>query len=345
MDGNAIKLIKAIDKSVETAEQRKKGRTHLGASVLGRKCAREVWYNWRWAHVTQHTGRLLRLFERGRDEEQRFTGYLRALGLEVREYGQRLIYYSGQENTHRYIALPWDAPIPEYYEDVSANASHVAIAEGEFGVKLKQQAFSDHNGHFGGSGDGELHGLQALFSFNLEGPGLLEAKTHGEKSFVDLAGKLPEWRAYQTDPKTRAFTGKGLLTSKLEHYIQMQVYMHYFGLKWGLYLAVCKNTDDLYFEIIHYKPEIGMAYADRAQAIIDAKSPPARITDNPSWWECKFCDYREICHYGKQAQKSCRSCAFAVPVENAEWRCTNYQQLIPKDFIPQGCDAWVSITS
>jgi hypothetical protein len=264
---------------------------------------------------------------------------LQNVGITVRSHAERLIHCSSQEGS-RYKTIPWDAPIPAYYADVSSSAAHHVIAAEDYGVTVKQLNFSDHDGHFGGSGDGMVHGLSVVFpDFALEGPGLAEYKTHGEKSFIELAGKLEDWRKHVTDP-TRPFTGKGLLSSKIEHYVQMQVYMKYFGLKWGMYVAVCKNTDDLYIEFIQYKPELAEAYADRAKQIIYAKQPPARITQDPTWWECKFCDYREICHRGEFMAKNCRSCVFAEPTADGTWTCNNFNQVIPKDFMPKGCDAW-----
>ncbi len=60
-------------------------RAHLGASVIGRPCDRQLWYGFRWALAEKHEARMLRLFERGQLEERRFVGYLKAIGVEVWE--------------------------------------------------------------------------------------------------------------------------------------------------------------------------------------------------------------------------------------------------------------------
>lgn len=334
-----VDLIKAIDAQVQVDLARKKGRTHLGASVLGRKCLRQIWYTWRWAHVTKHTGRLLRLFSRGHREEAALAGYLRSVGFEVRLHSTRLCYHDGSDS---YADYPWEEVFPEDVDDVSDDPMHVARAESR-NQGPKQYLFMDHDNHFGGSADGVLLPPPKWAELHqLIGPGLPEYKTHNEKSFTALAGKLEDWRKYVTDP-SRSFTGQGVLSAKIEHYVQMQVYMHYLKLKWGLYVAVCKNTDDLYFEVIYYKPEIGEAYTDRAGAIIRATLPPARLSNNPDWWECKMCDFREICHRGAAMQVNCRSCAYAAPVENSEWRCGLHNQVIPRDFVPQGCGSWEQV--
>ena len=40
-------------------------RDHLGASLIGKACARALWYDFRWVTPSWHSGRLLRLFETG----------------------------------------------------------------------------------------------------------------------------------------------------------------------------------------------------------------------------------------------------------------------------------------
>lgn len=342
MDQNTCSLVRLLDKKVEEKSD-PKPRTHLGASIIGKKCVRQVWYNWRWAHITKHQGRLLRLFERGHREEPIFINYLRDLGITVREYKQRLVHYNGRDDADRYKLVDWDQPMPAYYADVSESDAHVSIAAKEYDVKVQQIGFADHDGHFGGSCDGLLSGLeQVIPGWHLDGPGLAEFKTHGEKSFIDLAGKLADWRAYCVDPVKRTFPGKGVISSKPEHYVQMQIYMHYLGLKWALYMAVCKNTDDLYFEIVHYKKELAEAYVDRAASVIKAPTAPPKISNDPAWWECKFCDFREICHHSKDPQKNCRSCIYAR-VNGPDWYCERYHQTIPKDFMTKGCDDWDGI--
>lgn len=60
-------------------------RAHLGLSGAGAECLRSVWYQFRWATRARHTGRLLRLFERGDIEEARLVADLRRIGVTVLE--------------------------------------------------------------------------------------------------------------------------------------------------------------------------------------------------------------------------------------------------------------------
>jgi hypothetical protein len=60
-------------------------REHLGASVIGRECDRAIWYDFRWITPAAQGGRMLRLFETGRLEEERLIRNLRRIGVTVLE--------------------------------------------------------------------------------------------------------------------------------------------------------------------------------------------------------------------------------------------------------------------
>jgi CRISPR/Cas system-associated exonuclease Cas4 (RecB family) len=58
-------------------------REHLGASLIGRECERELWYSFRWAKVKKFDGRMKRLFNRGHREEGQMLKELKGIGAEV----------------------------------------------------------------------------------------------------------------------------------------------------------------------------------------------------------------------------------------------------------------------
>lgn len=60
-------------------------RAHLGASALGHPCDRWLWLSFRWAVQQKFTGRILRLFRRGQNEEATIVSDLRAIGMDVRK--------------------------------------------------------------------------------------------------------------------------------------------------------------------------------------------------------------------------------------------------------------------
>lgn len=60
-------------------------RAHLGASIIGRRCERSLWYDFRWHTRARHPGRVLRRFETGKREEERLVRNLQATGATVLE--------------------------------------------------------------------------------------------------------------------------------------------------------------------------------------------------------------------------------------------------------------------
>jgi hypothetical protein len=77
--------VRAIFASYEDRAAQQRRRGYLGGSELGRECARELWYRFRWALRTSFEGRMLRLFETGNREEERLIDELKRIGIEVHE--------------------------------------------------------------------------------------------------------------------------------------------------------------------------------------------------------------------------------------------------------------------
>ena len=64
-------------------------RPHMGCSQLGHPCDRWLWLSFRWAVQPDFSGRVLRMFRRGQQEEQNIVRDLRAIGMDVRCTGNR----------------------------------------------------------------------------------------------------------------------------------------------------------------------------------------------------------------------------------------------------------------
>ena len=79
-------LVQAIYRLYEQREAASGGhRAHLGASVIGHACERYLWLLFRWAGREAFDGRMLRLFEAGRQFEARVVAEMREVGVEVSE--------------------------------------------------------------------------------------------------------------------------------------------------------------------------------------------------------------------------------------------------------------------
>lgn len=175
------------------------------------------------------------------------------------------------------------------------------------------------SGHYGGSSDSV--GILPYFP---DLPILLEFKTHNYKSFSNLINK-------------------GLRLAKHEHFAQMSSYGKHYNFRYGLYVAVNKNDDDLHLELVELDWNLADGSIIKASEIINSRTPPKRISDNPTFFDCKWCSYSGICHDNAPVEINCRSCRHAVAAENASWHCNKFNAIIPPEFIKTGCPDHVSI--
>ncbi len=91
----AVQTLAAIDAAV-SAKRDSGFRSHLGASQIGKPCHRAIWYDFRWSRESDHDARMLRLFERGHQEEARMGTYLRRAGITLYQvdsnYGKQFTF-------------------------------------------------------------------------------------------------------------------------------------------------------------------------------------------------------------------------------------------------------------
>lgn len=261
-------------------------RNHLGASLIGHKCNRYLWFVFRWVKHTVHTGRMYRLFNRGHKEEDRFVEWLRVAGFEV---------WTHDESKPR---KP-DGTFPQF-------------------------RISGCKGHFGGSLDGVV---KFPPRYDIPEPHLLEFKTNATgKGFTDLITS-------------------GVELAKPQHFDQQSVYGAKYGFANALYMNVCKNDDNIHVQVVKLDLERGKYLEKKAEGIIEAQEAPERISEHASFFECKYCDFSEVCHHGAKLDRNCRSCRFAKPDNDARWYCDSHKGQIPEDFIKTGCGNWTEIYS
>ena len=191
--------------------------------------------------------------------------------------------------------------------------------KGEF----PQYRISDVMGHFGGS----LDGIAVLPErYGIAEPVLLEFKTNG------------------TGAGFNKLADDGMPIAKPEHFAQTSTYGKKYNFRYCVYLNINKNDDSLHIEVVKLNHNLGEQMIMKAEQIIMSQTAPARLSDNPTFHKCGYCHMKEVCHKGAVVEVNCRSCAFARPVENAEWFCEVHNGNIPKEFIPQACPSYKAIT-
>lgn len=81
----AKKIVDSIDEwSLQTYKD--DFRWHLGASIIGRPCDRYLYGVFHWWKKNTAKGQMLRLFQRGKDEEKQMNYLLRGIGFDIQEF-------------------------------------------------------------------------------------------------------------------------------------------------------------------------------------------------------------------------------------------------------------------
>lgn len=108
---------------------------------------------------------------------------------------------------------------------------------------------------------------------------------------------LFEMKALNDRSWTELFN-KGLQKSKEVYFAQVQIYMSYLSLNACLFTALNKNTAEIYHELVPLDMAAAQKISDRAVDIIvavEAGELPPRISADPNFYLCKFCDFYSSC--------------------------------------------------
>jgi hypothetical protein len=233
--------LEAIDRATEAEAAAEPRRTYLGASSLGDKCERKLWYQ--------------------------FNGYPSA------QRRANLIYAA--QDGHRSEAV-----MAERLRKVPGIELWTLDEQGN------QYGFTDYDRRFAGHIDGMIRGI-------LQAPKTLhvwENKALNEKRFKEFRKALDNFGEKQC-----------LANFDFKWYTQSQLYMGYFDVT-RHYLTACYAGAR---EALSCRTEFDRAFFDASRAkalrIIEAKEPPARLSERPEFFECRWCEFREVCHSLKPA--------------------------------------------
>ncbi len=145
----------------------------------------------------------------------------------------------------------------------------------------KQFEVEDFDGKFKGHLDGIISGLKQVPKKEhiWEGKCVNEKKF---KNFIDLKAQVGE---------------KNTLARWDEvYYAQAQSYMGYTGID-RHYLTVCTpGGRDWEAVRTEYDDEAFQKIRDKAGRILNAKFPLAKLSNDPNWFQCKWCNYWDRCH-------------------------------------------------
>ena len=182
-----------------------------------------------------------------------------------------------------------------------------------------QYGVSSHGGHFKGHLDCVVLGLpEAPKTYHL-----VDVKTIKSKKFDQLLKD-------------------GMQKMYPKYWSQAHGYMGLQGLERAMFIFICKDDDRIHCERFPFDKATFERDMAKALEIINAAEPPARISNDASWFECKFCNFHSLCHGTDMPDVHCRSCAYASPdtdAQNARWVCSHHSKdLSPPDQLI-GCDS------
>lgn len=161
----------------------------------------------------------------------------------------------------------------------------------------KQITYTALGGHFALSLDGIGEGFAESSV-----PHNLEFKTMNDRNF-------------------KAILKDGLEKSNPVYWAQCHIGMHLAELDRCAFIAVNKNTDEIYMERITYDPALAIRLLAKAERIIFTDKPPAKISADPAFFGCKWCEFANNCHNARPPEVNCRTCAHATPEPDGTWSC------------------------
>lgn len=178
-----------------------------------------------------------------------------------------------------------------------------------------------YGGHFKCYLDGIISGL-------LEAPKTVhtwEHKEPGHKKFTQLKNLLEKH-----DEKDV------LKIWNPVYYAQVVIGMDLFGIKRSFMTVATDGGSDWLSIRTNENPAYAKELIKRAKQIFELEKPPARVSDNPEFFQCKWCEHNKICHFDDPEENpidmNCRTCCHSTIREDGHWVCESdrRQQLIIK---------------
>lgn len=192
----------------------------------------------------------------------------------------------------------------------------------------KQFGFVDIDGHFRGHADGLIIGIK-------EAPSTKHVWEH--KSVSDSVYK-------KLQKAIKDHGEKAALEKWNETYFgQAQVYMKQFDCT-RHYMTVTTSGGRDHLSL---RTEYNAKFADhlmaRAANIIGSDTPPPRISNDRTFFKCKWCNYTDICHGQEAPEINCRTCIYSYASERGTWACEKFARVLDRTDQEAACNVHTTI--
>lgn len=182
------------------------------------------------------------------------------------------------------------------------------------------------NGHFSGHCDGHILGI-------IEAPKTWHIWEH--KSSEKMSELNEAVRTYGTKD--------ALQNWNYTYYCQAVLYMKMQG--FGRHFLTCSTPGGREYTSCRTEANSQLAknLIDKAESIITAEKPLAKLSERPEFYKCKWCNNKDVCHNEQIPQVNCRTCAFSEPEmkdnnNDGKWFCHRLNSHIDFDQQLKGCD-------
>lgn len=189
----------------------------------------------------------------------------------------------------------------------------------------EQFKFSTLDNHLTGYLDGKIKGLkQAPKTLHI-----WEHKQTSEKGFNNLKKAIEK----KSQKEALKEWNKKYYYQAILYMYQFKITRHYLtcSIYGGIDTISCRTESN---------NKLAKEILEKAKRIINAKTPPARISNNPSYYLCKNykCSYYEICHLDEPVERHCRTCMFSE--RSPEWKCTQLNKKLSTNDQKVGCNKY-----
>lgn len=169
------------------------------------------------------------------------------------------------------------------------------------------------HGHLRGHMDGAALGLlQAPKTWHVwEAKSCNETKFKSLKKLIDEKGEKHALAAWD-----------------MVFYVQAQIYMELTGMTRHWLVCCTPGVRDWVGIRTELDSEFAQAQIARAEDIITSDDAPMRITNDPGHFVCKWCPFKEECHYKKVPKPDCRNCVHSLTLTDGdgEWACFKHDK-------------------
>lgn len=169
-------------------------------------------------------------------------------------------------------------------------------------------------------------------------------KGHPDGKLLNVPGFPPDkWHLFEAKTmKSSIFTNylkNGLEKTYPVYWGQAHTYMGEWGLDSCIFAVVNKDTDQRDFTQFNYDPVVHRDCMSVGFDVLTSEQPPKKIGEK-TWFECKTCSARGICHKGEPIQKSCRTCQHVDIEEGGRWFCNVRNTELSFAFQKVGCEEY-----